>query len=230
MTTTHILVHKKGIYFILSYAARSKPNDNFHTFSDICIQFNVFPADVCKGIISRVSPELKFILNRANFDVNEFCAMVILNDDCMGSGKSMDWEVKLPSIPKPPPNNTQLPKENLPSFKVLQVTDTHYDPLYAEGSNAVCKEPLCCRDKSQIVLKNSDGAGKWGDYRNCDPPKAMIDNMFDHIVEVHAVSEIQFCNVLMTSYYYISLRTSIISFGLVTYNHITYGAKPRKKI
>lgn len=103
-----------------------------------------------------------------------------------------NWEIALPSIPKPTPKNNELPKENAPSFKVLHLTDTHHDPLYAEGANAVCKEPLCCRDKSQIVSKESDGAGKWGDYRNCDPPKATIDNMLDHIVEVHPVTEMVF--------------------------------------
>lgn len=110
----------------------------------------------------------------------------------MGNGKSVNqnWEVMLPSIPKPRPANIQLPREDAPSFKVLHITDTHYDPLYQEGANAVCKEPLCCRDKSQTVLKVSDGAGKWGDYRNCDPPKATIDNMLEHIVKVHPVIEI----------------------------------------
>lgn len=141
-------------------------------------------------MISRVSPQLKFILNRANFDVNEFCATIILNDGCMGNGKTVNenWEVTLPSIPKPQPKYIKLPKENSPSFKVLHLTDTHYDPLYAEGANAVCKEPLCCRNRSQIILRKSDGAGKWGDYRNCDPPKATIDNMLDHIVKVHPVN------------------------------------------
>lgn len=188
------ILHEIGIYFIKSYLSRSQPNENFSTFIEMCINFSIFPVEVCQGIVKRVGPELKFILNRARFDVNEYCATIILNDDCMGSGKSMNtnWEIALPTIPKPPPKELKLPKDNSPNFKVLHITDTHYDPLYAEGANAVCKELLCCRDKSQIVLKNSDGAGKWGDYRNCDPPKATIDNMFDHIVTVHPVIKVSF--------------------------------------
>ncbi|KAJ6645977.1 Sphingomyelin phosphodiesterase, partial [Pseudolycoriella hygida] len=178
---------KAGIYFLLSYAARSKPGENFRTFKDVCITFEVFPIAVCEGLISRLSPQLNFILYRANFDVNEYCAMSLNDENCMGNGRSVNenWEVEIPSIPKPTSKNIPLPKENVPNFKVLHLTDTHYDPFYVEGANAVCKEPLCCRDNSQIVSKESDRAGKWGDYRDCDPPKAAIENLFDHIVEVH---------------------------------------------
>ncbi len=182
---------EKGMFFIFSYVARSKPDESFHTFSDICIHFDVFPPDVCKGLVISHSSTLNFILNRADFDVNEFCATVMVNDECMGHGKAAnaEWEVLLPSVPKPRPKNIQLPKENSPNFKVLHLTDTHHDPLYTEGSNAECKEFLCCRDKSQNVSKKSDGAGKWGDYRNCDPPKATIENMFENINEVHPVND-----------------------------------------
>ncbi|KAG4066539.1 hypothetical protein HA402_007175 [Bradysia odoriphaga] len=170
-----------------TYVSRLKSDENFKTLADICITFNVFPPDVCNGLVVKNTPALQFILNRANFDINEFCATLLLNDDCIGNGKSLNenWEVTLPATPKPRPTNTPLPKENLPSFKVLHLTDIHHDPLYTEGANAVCKEPLCCRDKNQTVENDSDGAGKWGDYRNCDTPKATIDNMFDHIGDVH---------------------------------------------
>lgn len=183
------------MFFIFSYVARLKPDENFKTLGDICLAFNVFPPDVCNGWTVKNTPALQFILNRSNFDINEFCATILLNDDCMGNGKSLneDWEVALPLTPKPRPMNIPLPKENSPTFKVLHLTDIHYDPLYTEGANAICKEPLCCRDKDQIVVKESDGAGKWGDYRNCDTPKATIDNMFDHIVDVHPVNRIANC-------------------------------------
>lgn len=173
----------------MSYVARSKTNERFRTISEVCNHFSVFPSSVCNGLVTRISPSLEFILNRANFDVNEFCATMLLNDECLGNGRSANenWDVVMPSRPKPKPKNIKLPKESSPSFKVLHLTDTHHDPHYVEGANAVCDEPLCCRDKSQKVLKESDGAGKWGDYRNCDLPKATVDNMLDHIVNVHPV-------------------------------------------
>lgn len=35
-------------------------------------------------------------------------------------------------------------------FKVLQISDTHYDLDYVEGSVSNCEEPLCCRTYSTL--------------------------------------------------------------------------------
>ena len=32
-----------------------------------------------------------------------------------------------------------------PTLRVLHLTDIHLDTMYSPGSQAVCKEPLCCR-------------------------------------------------------------------------------------
>lgn len=74
------------------------------------------------------------------------------------------------------------------SFKVLQLSDTHFDPYYEEGTNAECNEPLCCRLTNGPARNAADGAGKWGDYRKCDTPKRTIDHMFQHISSAHPVS------------------------------------------
>lgn len=59
-----------------------------------------------------------------------------------------EWNVTFPPIPKPPVKIQNLPKEGGKVFKILQITDTHYDPHYEEGSIANCQEPLCCRNFS----------------------------------------------------------------------------------
>ena len=71
----------------------------------------------------------------------------------------------MPPIIKPPIGNKipgTLPGKRL---KVLQLSDTHWDPFYAEGSNAECGEPMCCRETSGPVMDERDKAGFWGDYR-----------------------------------------------------------------
>lgn len=60
---------------------------------------------------------------------------------------------------------------------LLLLADTHYDPYYAEGSNADCNEPLCCRLTNGRPLTPAAAAGKWGDYRKCDTPKRTVDHM-----------------------------------------------------
>lgn len=90
-----------------------------------------------------------------------------------------------PPVPKPDPKSLPLPNEDAPSFKVLHLSDTHYDPWYSEGSNADCNEPLCCRLTSGKPSTPAAGAGKWGDYRKCDTPKRTIDHMMQHISSTH---------------------------------------------
>ncbi|KAK7069799.1 Sphingomyelin phosphodiesterase [Halocaridina rubra] len=72
-----------------------------------------------------------------------------------------------------------------PVLKVLHLTDPHFDPDYRIGSNAVCEAPLCCNSDSGSPRKFSDAAGKWGDYRNCDSPRWLLQNMLHHIVTTH---------------------------------------------
>lgn len=99
-----------------------------------------------------------------------------------------NWNITLPSNPKPKLREHQLPKADVPKLKVLHLSDFHYDPLYMEGSNANCVEPLCCRKQNGITNKSSDAAGKWGDYR-CDIPKRTIEHLLEHIFKTHKVGE-----------------------------------------
>ncbi|KAH9382405.1 hypothetical protein HPB48_005551 [Haemaphysalis longicornis] len=69
--------------------------------------------------------------------------------------------------------------------KTYKLSDTHYDPEYAEGSLAACDEPLCCRLDSGEVKNDTDRAGRWGDLRFCDLPFRTLDNMLEHIGRKH---------------------------------------------
>lgn len=79
-------------------------------------------------------------------------------------------------------------QEPVPQFKVLHLSDTHFDPYYEEGTNADCNEPLCCRLTNGPAANPQSRAGRWGDYRKCDTPKRTIDNMLQHIVSTHTVN------------------------------------------
>lgn len=81
-----------------------------------------------------------------------------------------EWSVSFPPVPKPDIVEPPLPQvtiitlllktyrnlfrffqEGAPTFKVLHLSDTHYDPEYAVGSPSVCGEPLCCREYSTPI-------------------------------------------------------------------------------
>ncbi|XP_064103254.1 sphingomyelin phosphodiesterase-like isoform X1 [Macrobrachium nipponense] len=70
-------------------------------------------------------------------------------------------------------------------LKVLHLTDPHFDPEYQVGSNAVCEAPMCCNADSGVPKRPADAAGKWGDYRNCDSPRWLLQHMLHHIVTNH---------------------------------------------
>ncbi|XP_025831709.1 sphingomyelin phosphodiesterase isoform X2 [Agrilus planipennis] len=112
---------------------------------------------------------------------------MILGESCEeAENASHKWDIDLPDIPKPPIESLPAPNIGKPSLKVLQISDTHFDPEYTEGSPINCKEPLCCRSYSTPENKEKiKPAGKWGSPGNCDAPLILIENMFENIVLNH---------------------------------------------
>ncbi|KAI5640563.1 calcineurin-like phosphoesterase domain-containing protein [Phthorimaea operculella] len=150
-----------------------------------CDLFEKYSARVCKGLAEMFGPEAIYVLKHATFGSDEICSFV-LGDSCGDSySRNHDWHVVFPPVPKPPVRNLKRPQENSPTIKVLQISDTHFDPYYQEGANANCNEPLCCRASSGPVLTPGDRAGRWGDYRSCDTAKRTIYHMLKHIADTH---------------------------------------------
>lgn len=68
-------------------------------------------------------------------------------------------------------------------FKVVHITDVHYDPNYLPGSHAICSEKAICCQRESTPPPNGTHvpAGYWGDYHICDAPWHSIQNMFDDV-------------------------------------------------
>lgn len=68
---------------------------------------------------------------------SEICG-IVLGDSCAHVYNPLhNWTLPLSPIPKPP----VAPKTRSPSgqtLRVLQISDTHVDPLYEVGGDAVC--------------------------------------------------------------------------------------------
>ncbi|EDW77128.2 uncharacterized protein Dwil_GK22200 [Drosophila willistoni] len=154
--------------------------------AEYCTNLNIQSARVCQGVSQLFGSELIYVLKRVNLTPDELCSFVI-GDGCSDVYNPYhEWEVIFPPVPKPPRlADLPIPLEAAPFFKVLHISDTHYDPHYVEGSNAECNEPLCCRLSSGRPANPNAAAGKWGDYRKCDTPKRTVDNMLAHIAETH---------------------------------------------
>lgn len=152
-----------------------------------CVNLKIQSPRVCEGVSHLFGVEVIYVLKRVTIGPDEICSFVI--GDACGDvyNPYHEWEVAFPPVPKPEVHDIPIPKEGFPTFKVLHISDTHYDPYYTEGSNANCNEPLCCRLTHGRPSTPHSAAGKWGDYRKCDVPKRTIDHMLDHIAETHTV-------------------------------------------
>ncbi|KAK6631215.1 hypothetical protein RUM43_014312 [Polyplax serrata] len=129
--------------------------------------------------------EVVYVLSKVTLGPDEICSLVI-GDACGDVYNPLhEWSVQFPPVPKPVVPAPQAPTPGAPTFKVLQLSDTHFDPYYLEGSNADCNEPLCCRLTNGPAINKETAAGRWGDYRKCDTPQRTIDHMLQHISATH---------------------------------------------
>ncbi|XP_049295450.1 sphingomyelin phosphodiesterase isoform X1 [Anopheles funestus] len=151
-----------------------------------CVNLKIQSARVCEGVSQLFGVEVIYVLKRITIGPDEICSFII--GDACGDiyNPYHEWEVEFPPVPKPDPRELGLPKEAAPVFKVLHLSDTHFDPYYAEGSNADCNEPLCCRLTNGRPTTPNGAAGKWGDYRKCDTPQRTVDHMLNHIADTHS--------------------------------------------
>ncbi|CAG9816256.1 unnamed protein product [Phaedon cochleariae] len=155
------------------------------TIYQFCVNLKIQSPRVCEGITELFAGEVIYVLSKVKIGPDEICSFVI--GDACGDvyNPYHEWEVMFPPVPKPTIVEQKVPEVNAPTFKVLHLSDTHYDPYYMEGSNADCSEPLCCRLTNGPANSKETAAGKWGDYRKCDSPKITVDNMLQHIQETH---------------------------------------------
>ncbi|XP_051164735.1 sphingomyelin phosphodiesterase isoform X1 [Leptopilina boulardi] len=172
---------------LLQHYIKSGKSDNeiLQNIYQFCTYFKIQKPRVCSGVTDLFGGEVIYVLKQIDLGPAQICSFVI-GDACEDTyNPQHDWEVAFPPVKKPPIQPPIPPKEGAPMFKVLHISDTHYDPYYMEGSNAECNEPLCCRYTNGRPLTPSAAAGRWGDYRKCDTPKRTVDHMLNHIAQTH---------------------------------------------
>lgn len=177
---------KAGVGLLQHYIRVGKTRDDIVKITyQFCVSLNIQPARVCEGITELFGGEVVYVLKRLTLSAEEICSFVI--GDACGDvyNPYHEWEVVFPPVPKPVVTPLVAPTPGAPSFKVLHLSDTHFDPYYQEGTNADCKEPLCCRLTNGPALSPQTAAGRWGDYRKCDTPRRTVDHMLQHISSTH---------------------------------------------
>ncbi|KAH7946637.1 hypothetical protein HPB52_002219 [Rhipicephalus sanguineus] len=154
-------------------------------WSDVNIAASYTTTEVCTGIVRAYKDDVGYVMRTTRSSPNEMCTLMFGRTCGNLTLPEHVWEIVVPekstSNRPAPEERAQSRDEPGSSFRVLQLSDTHYDPEYIEGSLAACDEPLCCRPASGEVQNDTDRAGRWGDLRNCDLPFRTLDNMLVHI-------------------------------------------------
>ncbi|XP_072766860.1 sphingomyelin phosphodiesterase [Anoplolepis gracilipes] len=178
---------KLGVSILQHYIKVGKSDEIIMaSIYEFCVSLNIQSPRVCHGVTLLFGGEVIYVLKQVNMGPAQICSFVI-GDACDDTFNPLhEWEVAFPPVKKPPIKPPIPPQENVPTFKVLHISDTHYDPYYQEGANAECNEPLCCRLTNGAPLTASAAAGRWGDYRKCDTPKRTLDHMLKHIADTHS--------------------------------------------
>ncbi|KAJ1531727.1 hypothetical protein ONE63_000393 [Megalurothrips usitatus] len=177
---------KAGVGLIQHYIRGGKSRDDINKIVyQFCVSLKIQSPRVCEGLTELFGGEVVHVLKRVSLGPEEICSFVI-GDACGDVYNPFhEWKVVFPPVPKPEVPEPKVPTEGAPTFKVLHLSDTHFDPYYQEGTNADCNEPLCCRLTNGPALSPQTAAGRWGDYRKCDTPKRTVDHMLQHIASTH---------------------------------------------
>jgi len=194
MSSVSCTACRAGVGLLLHYVHSGRTNQEIaHAATKLCINLKMQSPRVCTGIINIYIDEAVEVLRQVVLDSNEICGSVV--GEACGSGNispSLEWSVTFPPVPKPPVVQYIGPESKVggkptPTLKILQISDTHWDPWYEPGANAECNEPLCCRISSgpPPPPQSRKGAGIWGDYRKCDTPRVTIESMLGHIRDAH---------------------------------------------
>ncbi|CAG0884083.1 unnamed protein product [Darwinula stevensoni] len=153
----------------------------------LCDLFGQEPI-VCEGLISAFVPIAIYIVLNGQLNVPLFCNLVAGSECTLDEPPGFDWEVELPDIPKP--NISSIIPDDPPRLKIVHLTDTHFDPEYAEGANANCGLYHCCQSKNGPAPTPEEAAGKFGDYRDCDSPLITVRKTLEHVVQTHPDADI----------------------------------------
>ncbi|CAL4122987.1 unnamed protein product [Meganyctiphanes norvegica] len=182
-----------GFGEILGELSNGVPLENIlNNLKVLCIDLGIGNEVLCNGFIEEAYPQLSFIIEQRpvltgqELTGKDMCGMLFVGEGCTfeEDGVGRLWSVDLPGD-KPEVVKPEIPQD-APVMKILHLADTHFDPYYQPGSNAVCGEKyFCCRNESGPVINPEDAAGKWGDYRSCDAPRWTLEALYTHITETH---------------------------------------------
>ncbi|KAK3870502.1 hypothetical protein Pcinc_024280 [Petrolisthes cinctipes] len=139
-----------------------------------CINFELFPPDVCSGMVRLCGSEVLHVINNTAYNYDTICGW-LLGGHCQ-STELQSWSLSLPDD-KPEPSHPEPQQPTPATVKILHLSDLHVDLQYDEGSAVTCAHPLCCRYAFGSPGEGEEGAGKWGSLGECDIPLITLEDL-----------------------------------------------------
>ncbi|KAM4697277.1 sphingomyelin phosphodiesterase [Discoglossus pictus] len=143
----------------------------------VCVALRIAEPTVCHEAVQLFKKDMIMAWVLSVLSPGEACGLLV-GTDCGHWDIGSDWNITLPSVPKPPVTPPVPPQAGSPVSRILFLTDIHWDHGYTPGSHADCKEPLCCRGPAS---GDQPGAGYWGEYSKCDLPLHTIESLLRHV-------------------------------------------------
>ena len=158
----------------------------------ICRTFADQDVTICKGITTQFREPFLYVLEQMTLRPKQLCGLLIRDCGMPDNPFDGNWTIDLP--PKPDikqqkEDETRRPSwsgthtDQHPVFKVIQLSDLHFDFSYQNGSEAHCGKPICCQGAADPHARVS--AGYWGTLASCDVPLRTIESLFSHISREH---------------------------------------------
>lgn len=104
---------------------------------DLCLSLNIQPETTCESIIRMHLPPILYIIDaRPELTAKNMCGMILQSSNCGYAGPDLNYAVKIDeSVPDVQANEQIMEEEE--SYRVLHITDIHFDPRYTPGANGL---------------------------------------------------------------------------------------------
>ncbi|XP_022092882.1 sphingomyelin phosphodiesterase-like [Acanthaster planci] len=168
-------------------AQNSTEDDILDVLVEFCKLGKVETPRVCEYIAREFKDELFGVLIGHYASPDDICGSILGASCAKPYDPDTPWNVTFPKTPKPPVSIPSPPKAGAPKLTILHLSDLHWDRMYQEGAEVECGEPLCCRSNDGKPAKGKPAAGKWGDYRGCDTPTRVFENLLQYVAKEHKI-------------------------------------------
>ena len=140
---------------------------------DVCVYGKIEASrDVCSGAVNEMAPIIinSFLQHYLNPDYT--CPLLGV---CSQTYFTQDLNTYIDEVIADKPNKTYPNPTMRSTYKVVHLTDLHFDMEYLEGANAECDLPVCCRASVGMANATSEPAGYWGTVGDCDIPTRTLE-------------------------------------------------------